>query len=246
MFVRIFYDIFLGTIGINFTIINLIPFICTNFVHLNTFKIIKKTYDLLYVIFLSILPTLFFIHNGTLIFGDHYSSCQRLIYQSYLSVLTIIATTNRMIFDVAMLIVDDASDCKITIIHHLLCIVGNIFCMVHNHGHVYLMLIILSEYSTIFLNLRIFYSSVLNISNDCLDKIVLVLFTLSFFVTRIINMPFLQILGLHDYFNCKDTPSELIIVSVPSFLLMLMSYYWFIFKIIPLCKVKLFNHKKLQ
>ena len=187
----------------------------------------------------SALATVYFWENAGEVFGEAMTSCGRVLYKTDLSRGVLVIVTNRMFVDMFVTVCTGGGGVLTDVIHHLIVIAGNGLCLYYEMAHVYMMTGVMTEYSTMFLNGRAFYTEVLGVNNTRLDNAMLVLFTGFFCVFRVVNLPILIGVGLYDYVQCDELVGEHLVFMVPPLLITGLSYYWFFCKIIPLCRKKL-------
>ena len=233
--------VFLSDIGCVCSVVNTLPFVLARGRGIKQFKTLKIWCDFWYMVLFSALATVYFVENGSTVFGSVITSCERVVYKTELSSAAVVILTNRMFCDLFVTVVNGGNDVMTNLVHHMIVIVGNGLCIYYDMAHMFLMVGVMTEYSTLFLNFRILYTNGLGISSDVLDRVVLALFACSFFMVRVVNLPISMIVGLYDYFHCEALTTKHLVFIVPPGLIMLLSYYWFFWKIIPLCKKNLFE-----
>ena len=245
--------LFFSNIGVLLLLLQLVPYCFTYGSSEKSRMVYIYTYTI-FAIFASVCSVLIFGENEMtrpIYTGD----CDGWMYTSNFIQVYMICIVQRMFVDTfQMFVFFDSKDSKLMqillIFHHVTIFVGGCIGIHFSCMEYYYTSYAIAEISTVFLNLKDVYKKVWKISSKILDLINILLFVVTFFVFRIVLMPYRHITEYMNYEMCKHTIIELypqwyfpiplpIFLNWMAFPIMLLSYYWFFFEITPLVCRKL-------
>ena len=168
--------------------------------------------------------------------------CDTYMYSDNFIILYAAFVTQRMLVHIFQIVMfEDISKLmgKLLLFHHMIIFIGGSFGLQFDTMAFYFTSYAMAEVSTVFLNFKDFYKNVLGINNKRLDTINLVLFFVTFFIFRVLYMPYRHISDILSYRMCGRGYIIPLFLNGLSFPISLLSYYWWFWEICPLAMKKL-------
>lgn len=232
-----FIDImFLSNFGIMCCVGQLIPY-----AFFSQGKKVYKTFGFIFAFIAATCSSYIFVAHESKM-PIYSGTCDTYMYSNDFMILYSSFVVSRMLIDAFQYVFfEDLSklNTKLLLFHHLIIFIGGSFGLHYDTMQHYFTSYAMAEVSTVFLNFKDFYKEVLGINNKGLDTINLGLFFVTFFIFRIVWMPYRHISDLITYQMCGNNQFLPLFLNGLSFPITCLSYYWWFVQIVPLAKKKL-------